>query len=79
MTGVTLFVNERRTTVAAGSTVRVAVAEYDAPLADALDDGVAYVTDGVGRRIDLESLVESGAILRVVRSARRADKHRASP
>jgi hypothetical protein len=69
--GLRVFVNERAITVGLGTTVRDAVAECDAALADALPSGVAYVTDGVGRPIDPESLVEAGAILRVVRSARR--------
>lgn len=62
--------NERPISVSAGITVREAVAGNDPELAAALQDGRAYVTDGVGRPIDTATTVFPGAILRVVRSAR---------
>lgn len=65
-----IFVNERAISVAAGITVREAVAGNDPELAAALDEAKAYVTDGVGRPIDTATTVYPGAILRVVRSAR---------
>jgi hypothetical protein len=72
MTGeVRVFVNEQPVTVPGGAAVRDAVAALDSELAAAIALGGAYVTDGVGRPIDAATPVESGAILRVVRSARR--------
>ncbi len=72
MTGrVRIFVDERPHAVPAGATVMEAVVGEDADLAAALRDGRAYVTDGVGRPIDPGTTVFPGAILRVVRSARR--------
>jgi hypothetical protein len=65
-----VFVNEQPLEVAAGSTVREAVAALEADLAAALDEPGTYVTDGVGRRIDTDASLVAGAILRVVRSAR---------
>jgi len=39
-----------------------------------LDDGTAYLTDGRGIRIDPGAPLAAGAILRVVKSARRASE-----
>jgi hypothetical protein len=69
--GIRIFVNERAILVIPGATVREAVLTFDPDLAAALVDGRAYVTDGVGRRIESSTSVEPGAILRVVVSARR--------
>lgn len=63
---VRIFVNERPVVVVGGSIVRDAVAVYDAALATAIENGSAYVTDGVGRRLDLSARVALGDILRVV-------------
>ncbi|UCF41488.1 MAG: hypothetical protein JSW43_03920 [Gemmatimonadota bacterium] len=63
---VTVFVNERPVEVDAGSTVLAAVRAFDARLAEALNGGGAYVTDGVGRRIDPASPLSGGSIVRVV-------------
>jgi hypothetical protein len=69
---VTVFVNERPVEVATGSTVLDAVRAFDADLAAAVNGTGTYVTDGVGRRIDPESALMGGSILRVVVSARDA-------
>ncbi len=72
MTGpVRIFVDERPIAVASGTTVLEAVGEEDAELTAALREGRAYVTDGVGRPMELDARVFPGAIFRVVRSARR--------
>jgi len=70
---VRVFVNQRPVDVARGATVRDAVATFDRELADLLASGAAYVTDGVGRPVDAGDPVgETGAVLRVVVTARRA-------
>ena len=74
---ITVFVNERPLRVAHDATVRDVVTAQDTALGRELEQGTAYVTDGVGRRIALETQVEPGAIFRVVRSARK--KHPAPP
>lgn len=69
---VRIFVNERPVEVAPGTAVESAIAASDAELAEALRQGRAHVTDGVGRPIDPRAPAVAGAIFRVVRSARRA-------
>jgi adenosine deaminase len=67
-----VFVNEKPVAVPRGASVRDAVAALDRGLADLLAGEAAYVTDGVGRRIDAGDPVgESGTVLRVVVTARR--------
>lgn len=66
-----VFVDERPVEVQPGCTVRDAVAAHDAALGEALDDAGTYVTDGVGRKVDPDTELVAGSILRVVRSARR--------
>ena len=67
-----VFVNERPVDVAAGATVRDAVAALDRGLSDLLATSAAYVTDGVGRVVDGSDLVgEAGAVFRVVVAAGR--------
>lgn len=68
---VRIFVDGRPLAVPGGATVAAVVTADDPELAAALRDGRAYVTDGVGRPIDPSATVFAGAILRVVRSARR--------
>lgn len=67
-----IFINEQAVSVEPGTTVGEAVRGFDPSLAEALHDGSAYATDGVGRRIDPSSETQLGGIIRVVRSARRA-------
>ena len=69
--GVRIFVDEVPRSVAAGMGVADAVAAGDAELAALLQAGRAYVTDGVGRPIELSGAVFPGAIYRVVRATRR--------
>ena len=69
---ISIYINEHPVPVDVGCTVRGAVRAFDDDLADALDGGSAFVTDGVGREIDPSGVVAVGDILRVVRSARRA-------
>ncbi len=74
-----VFVNEAPVSVPPRTTVGEAVAARDPELAQALRQGRAYVTDGVGRELDPSAPVAAGAILRVVRSARRGQKAGAPP
>ncbi|MEO6067086.1 MAG: hypothetical protein ABJB33_06225 [Gemmatimonadota bacterium] len=64
------FVNERALSLTPGATVREAVTAFDAPLADRLARGEAYVTDARGIRVASDLALTGGAILRVVVSAR---------
>ena len=67
-----VFVNEQPVEVARGAAVRDAVARQDPALADLLAGDAAYVTDGVGRRLDpADPVGEAGAVFRVVVTARR--------
>ncbi len=67
-----VFVNEKPVDVVRGASVRDAVAVLDRALADLLATDAAYVTDGVGRRVDVGDPVrEAGTVLRVVVTARR--------
>jgi adenosine deaminase len=67
-----VFVNERPVEVARGATVRDAVAAMDSGLADLLAGDGAYVTDAVGRPVDVADPVgEAGAVFRVVVTTRR--------
>ena len=69
---VRIFVDEHPVEALAGSTVGAAVSANEPDLAAALRDGRAYVTDGVGRPMAPDTPVFPGAIVRVVRSARRS-------
>jgi len=67
-----VFINEKPVEVARGAAVRDAVARHDRALADLLASDAAYVTDGVGRRIDpADAVGEAGAVFRVIVTARR--------
>jgi len=68
---VRVFVDGRALEVPAGATLAAVLSADDPPLASAIREGRAYVTDGVGRPIELDTTVFAGAIYRVVRSARR--------
>ncbi len=71
---VKIFVNERGVEITPGTPVSEVVRAFDAALGEALHAGAAYVTDGVGRRIDVAGVVNEGAILRVVKTARGVDR-----
>lgn len=66
------FVNGQAVRAPAGSTAATVVEAADPALALALGEGRAYLTDGCGVRRSPEDVLEAGAILRVVVSARRA-------
>ena len=66
-----VFVNERRLEVGPGTTALEAAAQTDSTLVEALAEGRAYLTDGRGIRVDPTAALGAGAIIRVVRSARR--------
>lgn len=66
-----IFIDEQSVAVPNGATLREILADRDPALAAAIAAGTAYVTDGVGRRIDPDVRPTTGAIFRVVRSARR--------
>jgi hypothetical protein len=66
-----VFVNERRLEVPAGTSAIEAAVQTDPALADALAEGRTYLTDGRGIRLDPTAVLGAGAIVRVVRSARR--------
>jgi len=68
-----VFVNERPVEVDAETTTAGAVRAFDPSLAVALANGRALVFDGVGRAADLGARLVPGAILRVRRSAPRAE------
>jgi len=65
-----VFVNEMAVRVPPASSVAQAVAVYDPALAAVLETGGARVTDGRGIAMAAETPVYSGAILRVIVSAR---------
>jgi hypothetical protein len=65
-----VFVNAGRVDLPAGANVVDAVRAADPSLVDKISSGAAYVTDGRGIEIDPSTLLESGAILRVVVRAR---------
>lgn len=69
---VKIFVNEKSLEIEPGTSVEAAVGEFDEKLGAALSAATAYVTDGVGRRLDLATVVYDGAILRVVGRGSRA-------
>lgn len=69
---VTVFINERPVRAAAGSSAADAVALLDPALAGSLLRGGAYLTDARGIRVEPGAPVYSGAIFRVVQSARAA-------
>lgn len=67
-----VFVDAHPVEMAAGSLARDAVAALDPGLLPRLEDGTAYLTDARGIRLDAGAPLSAGAILRVVKSARRA-------
>ena len=65
-----VFVNAGAVDLPPGAVVADAVRAADSSLLDKITGGTAYVTDGRGIEIDPSTLLESGAILRVVVRAR---------
>lgn len=76
---VRVFIDDQAVTAPAGATVLAAVAGFDPALAERIQSGSAYLTDGRGIRLETGAAVYQGAIIRVVRSARpspnEADAH----
>ena len=70
--GLRVFVNERSCTLPAGALVRDALRATVPDLIPACESGEAFVTDGRGLPVALDSSLESGAILRAARSSRRS-------
>jgi hypothetical protein len=68
-----VFVNAGAVDLPSGAVVADAVRAADSSLLDKIAGGAAYVTDGRGIEIDPSTLLESGAILRVVVRARARD------
>jgi hypothetical protein len=68
-----VFVNAGAVDLPPGAVVADAVRAADSSLLDKIAGGAAYVTDGRGIEIDPSTLLESGAILRVVVRARARD------
>jgi hypothetical protein len=66
-----VFVNASVLALPDGAAVGEAVSAYDPHLLSSIAKGTAYVTDGRGIEIDPAARLESGAILRIVRRARR--------
>ena len=67
-----VFVNATPIDVEPGTDVRGAVGAHDPALAEKLAAGAAYVTDARGIQLSGGTTLQSGSILRVVVSARRA-------
>jgi hypothetical protein len=66
-----VFVNASVLELPAGADVRAALSAYDPSLLASIGNGSAYVTDGRGIELEPQALLASGAILRVVKRARR--------
>jgi hypothetical protein len=66
-----VFVNDRAVWVEPGTSISAAVTASDPELGRVLLDGRAKLTDGRGIALDPAATVYSGAILRVVVSARK--------
>ncbi len=68
---VRVFVNATPVEVPSGSEVRAAIRALDPELETRAAEGTALVTDGRGIDLPLGTLLEAGAIVRVVPRARR--------
>jgi hypothetical protein len=71
---VRVFVNEQAVVVSGDKTVADAVAAFDRSLSDALSGESGYLTDGVGRRLSGDTVVEDGMIVRVISGGRPTDE-----
>jgi hypothetical protein len=68
-----VFVNAGAVDLPAGADVGAAVRAFDPVLERQIASGAAYVTDGRGIEIAPASVLEGGAILRIIVRARRSD------
>jgi hypothetical protein len=66
-----VFLNERGHLLPAGAVVRDALRAILPDLLPACDAGQAFVTDGRGIPVSLDTPLQAGAILRAARSSRR--------
>jgi hypothetical protein len=72
MTGtIRVFVNASALELPAGADVERAIFAYDPTLLPRIGTGSVYVTDGRGIELEPQVLLANGAILRVVKRARR--------
>jgi hypothetical protein len=71
----TVFVNERPVRVPRGAGAADAARVHDPTLAEPLTSGQAYLTDGRGIRIDPDTPLTPGDIIRVIVRSRRAEPH----
>ncbi len=67
-----VFINDRLVSVEPGVAAGIAVAAASAEWGSALAEGRAYLTDGRGIRLDPDSPLGAGAIIRVIVSARQS-------
>jgi hypothetical protein len=65
---VRIFINEKSVSIPRGATVAAALESFDAALAISVAGKTGYLTDGVGRRLSPETVVEEGMIVRAVAS-----------
>jgi|GEM_PF-5414271 len=65
-----VFINTRPVAVDAGASVLEGVRAFDPVLATAVEEGRAWLTDGVGRPLTPEAPLGLGDIVRVAISAR---------
>ena len=68
MDRVTIFINETHVSVAPGTTVGAALMVFDETLGAGLAEGSGYCTDGVGRLLRPETVVQEGMIVRAIPS-----------
>jgi hypothetical protein len=66
-----VFVNASMVELPAGADVEAAILAYDSSLLSSIGNGSAYVTDGRGIELEPGARLGSGAILRIVKRARR--------
>ncbi len=65
---VRIFINEESVSIPRGATVAAALESFDASLGISVAGETGYLTDGVGRRLSPETVVEEGMIVRAVAS-----------
>jgi hypothetical protein len=65
---VRVFINETSVSIPRGATVAAALESFDASLGRSVAGEAGYLTDGVGRRLSPETVVEEGMIVRAIAS-----------
>jgi hypothetical protein len=66
MDRIKIFVNEKSVLVVPGTTVGAAVRHLEGTTGAGTDEGSGYLTDGVGRRLEPETIVAPGMIIRSI-------------